>query len=70
MSSFLQVRCHQSFTARQATHQQLGFQSKQLIVEANLNLGDVDEYSSIDVTIDGADEWVSFLYSIPRPYPD
>ncbi|KAF9451573.1 ribose-5-phosphate isomerase [Macrolepiota fuliginosa MF-IS2] len=33
-----------------------GFQSKQLIVEAGLNLGDVDEYPTIDVTIDGADE--------------
>jgi len=63
------VRCHQSFAARQAAHQQPGFQSKQLIVEANLNLGDVDEHPSIDVTIDGADEWVPFLYSIPKPYP-
>ena len=33
-----------------------GFQSKQLIVNAGLGLGDVDEYPSIDVTIDGADE--------------
>ncbi|KAL9709525.1 ribose-5-phosphate isomerase rki1 [Leucoagaricus gongylophorus] len=33
-----------------------GFQSKQLIVEAGLSLGDVDEHPSIDVTIDGADE--------------
>ncbi|KAJ7595904.1 ribose 5-phosphate isomerase A-domain-containing protein [Mycena floridula] len=33
-----------------------GFQSKQLIVTSNLNLGDVDEYPTIDVTIDGADE--------------
>ncbi|KAJ2933110.1 hypothetical protein H1R20_g3983, partial [Candolleomyces eurysporus] len=33
-----------------------GFQSKQLIVNAGLTLGDVDEYLSIDVTIDGADE--------------
>lgn len=33
-----------------------GFQSKQLIVESGLNLGDVDEYPSIDITIDGADE--------------
>jgi len=33
-----------------------GFQSKQLIIEANLNLGDVDQFLSIDVTIDGADE--------------
>ncbi|GAA94907.1 uncharacterized protein L969DRAFT_105086 [Mixia osmundae IAM 14324] len=33
-----------------------GFQSKQLIVQAGLNLGDVDQFPSIDVTIDGADE--------------
>ncbi|EKM77625.1 hypothetical protein AGABI1DRAFT_86546 [Agaricus bisporus var. burnettii JB137-S8] len=33
-----------------------GFQSKLLIIEAGLNLGDVDEFPSIDVTIDGADE--------------
>jgi len=33
-----------------------GFQSKQLILAANLTLGDVDQYSVIDITIDGADE--------------
>ncbi|KJA21776.1 hypothetical protein HYPSUDRAFT_41620 [Hypholoma sublateritium FD-334 SS-4] len=33
-----------------------GFQSKQLIVEAGLTLGDVDQYPTIDVTLDGADE--------------
>ncbi|KAF8728461.1 hypothetical protein AX14_006615 [Amanita brunnescens Koide BX004] len=33
-----------------------GFQSKQLIVQAELNLGDVDQYLTVDVTIDGADE--------------
>lgn len=33
-----------------------GFQSKELIVMSNLNLGDVDQFSTIDVTIDGADE--------------
>ncbi|KAF8625697.1 hypothetical protein AX15_005266 [Amanita polypyramis BW_CC] len=33
-----------------------GFQSKQLIVQAGLNLGDVDQYPTIDVTLDGADE--------------
>ncbi|KAG6376783.1 ribose-5-phosphate isomerase [Boletus reticuloceps] len=33
-----------------------GFQSKELIIEARLNLGDVDQYLTIDVTIDGADE--------------
>lgn len=33
-----------------------GFQSKELIVAANLRLGDVDQYPIIDVTIDGADE--------------
>ncbi|KAF9515356.1 hypothetical protein BS47DRAFT_1361073 [Hydnum rufescens UP504] len=33
-----------------------GFQSKELIVKGNLVLGDVDQFPSIDVTIDGADE--------------
>jgi len=33
-----------------------GFQSKELIVKAGLSLGDVDQYPTIDVTIDGADE--------------
>lgn len=41
-----------------------GFQSKELIIHADLNLGDVDQFLSIDVTIDGADESVA---SIP-PY--
>ena len=34
----------------------IGFQSKQLIVEGGLRLGDVDEHPTIDVTLDGADE--------------
>ncbi|KAG1733889.1 ribose-5-phosphate isomerase [Suillus paluster] len=33
-----------------------GFQSKELIVMSNLNLGDIDQFPTIDVTIDGADE--------------
>jgi ribose 5-phosphate isomerase A len=33
-----------------------GFQSKELIVSSKLNLGDVDQYPTIDVTFDGADE--------------
>lgn len=33
-----------------------GFQSKELIVKAGLNLGDVDQFPKIDVTLDGADE--------------
>lgn len=33
-----------------------GFQSKELIVKGGLILGDIDQYPSIDVTIDGADE--------------
>jgi len=33
-----------------------GFQSKQLIIEGGLRLGDVDEHPTIDVTLDGADE--------------
>ncbi|CAG8597918.1 7340_t:CDS:2 [Acaulospora morrowiae] len=32
------------------------FQSRQLIVDNGLNLGDVDQYPVIDITIDGADE--------------
>ena len=40
-----------------------GFQSKELIVAANLRLGDVDQYPVIDVTIDGADEYVTQLSS-------
>lgn len=35
----------------------VGFQSKQLIVDSSLTLGDVDQYPTIDVTIDGADEY-------------
>ncbi|KAF5391024.1 hypothetical protein D9757_003930 [Collybiopsis confluens] len=33
-----------------------GFQSKELIVTSGLSLGDVDQYPTIDVTLDGADE--------------
>ncbi|KAK9900234.1 ribose 5-phosphate isomerase [Cystobasidium minutum MCA 4210] len=33
-----------------------GFQSKELIVNAGLKLGDVDQFPVIDVTIDGADD--------------
>lgn len=33
-----------------------GFQSKELIISSNLNLGDIDQFLTIDVTIDGADE--------------
>ncbi|KAJ7768295.1 ribose 5-phosphate isomerase A-domain-containing protein [Mycena metata] len=33
-----------------------GFQSKELIVSSGLNLGDVDQFPTIDVTLDGADE--------------
>ncbi|GBB91068.1 hypothetical protein RclHR1_18190003 [Rhizophagus clarus] len=32
------------------------FQSRLLITEGGLNLGDIDQYPEIDVTIDGADE--------------
>lgn len=39
-----------------------GFQSKELIVKGGLSLGDVDQYPTIDVTIDGADE-LSLLVS-------
>lgn len=33
-----------------------GFQSKELIINGGLTLGDVDQYPQNDVTIDGADE--------------
>jgi len=33
-----------------------GFQSQQLITVAGLRLGDIAQYSELDVTIDGADE--------------
>ncbi|KAJ7220530.1 ribose-5-phosphate isomerase [Mycena pura] len=33
-----------------------GFQSKELIVSSGLSLGDVDQFPTIDVTLDGADE--------------
>ncbi|KAG4305226.1 hypothetical protein PORY_001396 [Pneumocystis oryctolagi] len=33
-----------------------GFQSRQLILDAGLCLGDVDAYSSVDLVFDGADE--------------
>jgi len=33
-----------------------GFQSKELIITSGLSLGDVDQYPTIDVTVDGADE--------------
>ena len=33
-----------------------GFQSKELIITSGLSLGDVDQFPTIDVTVDGADE--------------
>lgn len=39
-------------------HYRIGFQSKELIVSSGLNLGDVDQYPTIDITLDGADEYV------------
>ena len=33
-----------------------GFQSQELITHAGLRLGDITQYSILDVTIDGADE--------------
>ncbi|KAI6044559.1 ribose 5-phosphate isomerase A-domain-containing protein [Pisolithus marmoratus] len=41
-----------------------GFQSKELIVASKLSLGDVDQFPTIDVTIDGADEVDSELNCI------
>ena len=47
-----------------------GFQSKELIVKAGLNLGDVDQFPNIDVTIDGADEVdVGFATRLKLPSP-
>ena len=40
-----------------------GFQSKELIVSSGLGLGDVDQYPTIDVTLDGADEYVPLVAS-------
>jgi ribose 5-phosphate isomerase len=33
-----------------------GFQSKELIVRGGLRLGDIDQHTALDVTLDGADE--------------
>jgi len=41
-----------------------GFQSKELIIKAGLTLGDIAQYTKIDVTIDGADEVDSKLNCI------
>lgn len=41
-----------------------GFQSKELIVKSGLNLGDVDQFPIIDVTLDGADEVDDHLNAI------
>ncbi|KAL1919498.1 uncharacterized protein VTP21DRAFT_2191 [Calcarisporiella thermophila] len=41
-----------------------GFQSRQLIIDAGLRLGDIDQYPEIDVAIDGADEVDSGLNCI------
>ena len=45
-----------------------GFQSKELIVSSGLSLGDVDQYPTIDVTLDGADELVSSVPSWTLSY--
>ena len=45
-----------------------GFQSKELIVSAQLRLGDVDQYPTIDVTIDGADELSTVSFSLFSPF--
>jgi len=41
-----------------------GFQSKQLIVQGGLTLGDIDQYHKLDITIDGADEVDKDLHCI------
>lgn len=45
----------------------LGFQSKELIVSSGLSLGDVDQYPTIDVTLDGADEYVPAYHPVYHP---
>ena len=50
------VRLHLHRGRDDLAHSAVGFQSKELIVKAHLQLGDVDQYPSLDVTIDGADE--------------
>lgn len=35
-----------------------GFQSKELIISSGLTLGDIDQYPTLDITFDGADEYV------------
>lgn len=41
-----------------------GFQSKELIIEGGLTLGDVDQFPVIDITLDGADEVDPYLNCI------
>jgi hypothetical protein len=43
-------------TSTRIDYDRTGFQSKELIIQAGLNLGDVDQHVRLDVTIDGADE--------------
>jgi len=43
-----------------------GFQSQQLITLAGLRLGDIAQYSELDVTIDGADEYVQIYIRARR----
>ena len=45
-----------------------GFQSKNLIVDGGLVLGDIEQYPKIDVTIDGADECVSLSRNPSSPF--
>jgi len=41
-----------------------GFQSKELIISSGLTLGDIDQYPTLDITFDGADEVDSDLNCI------
>ncbi|KAI3605002.1 ribose-5-phosphate isomerase [Moniliophthora roreri] len=54
--SFLLVKSSHLLHSYHAYIHDSGFQSKELIVQSGLTLGDVDQYPTIDVTIDGADE--------------
>lgn len=56
-SSYQQASRRCSITRSFAdTYIAAGFQSKNLIVDAGLVLGDIEQFPNIDVTIDGADE--------------
>jgi len=56
LQSHVCLRKQNSIYQRTPSPGNTGFQSKELIIKAGLNLGDVDQHVRLDVTIDGADE--------------